>query len=69
MFIRRLLYSQSTSQYSITMEPRDMNPGVTITNDILQLGQSYTKIDATELRYNEPRYYEIPEISNSIHKP
>ena len=38
-------------------------------NDILQPGQSYSKMYGTEPRYNEPRYNEIPVITNTIQKP
>ena len=38
-------------------------------NDILQPGQSYSKMYGTEPRYNEPRYNEILDITNTIEDP
>ena len=38
-------------------------------NDILQPGQSYSKMYGTEPRYNEPRDNEILIITNTIEKP
>ena len=40
-----------------------------ITNDILQPGQSYSKMYGTEPRYNKPLYSEILIITNTIEKP
>ena len=40
-----------------------------LTNDILQPGQSYSKMYGTEPRYNEPRYNEILVITSTIQKP
>ena len=44
-----------------------------ITNDILQPGQSYSKMYGTEPRYNEPRYDEIlitvGIVTSTIQKP
>ena len=40
-----------------------------MTNDILQPGQSYSKMYGTKPRYNEPRYNEIPDITNTIQEP
>ena len=55
------------------MEPRFNEPlyneVLGITNDILQPGQSYSKMYGTEPRYNEPRYNEILDITNIIEDP
>ena len=40
-----------------------------MTNDILQPGQSYSKMYETEPRYNEPRCNEILVITNTIDEP
>ena len=40
-----------------------------ITNDIVQPGQSYSKMYGTEPRYNEPLYNEILVITNTVEKP
>ena len=40
-------------------DDRDINDVLGIINDILQPGQSYSKMCGTEPRYNEPRYNEI----------
>ena len=40
-----------------------------ITNDILQPGQSYSKMYGIEPRYNGPRYNEILVITNTIEEP
>ena len=56
-----------------TVEPRFNEPlcnkDLGITNDILQPGQSYSKMYGAEPRYNEPRYIEILIITNTIEKP
>ena len=55
------------------MEPRFNEPlyneVLGITNDILQPGQSYSKMYGTEPRYNEPLYNEILVITSTIQKP
>ena len=57
------------------MEPRFNEPlynevlGITLTNNIPQPGQSYSKMYGTEPRYNEPRYNEILVITSTIRKP
>ena len=53
------------------MEPRFNEPNevLGITNDILQPGQSCSKMYGTEPRYNEPRYNEILVITDTIEKP
>ena len=38
-------------------------------NNILQPGQSYSKMYGTEPRYNEPRDNEILVITNTIEEP
>ena len=57
----------------ITVEPRFNKPlyneVLGITNDILQPGQSYSKMRGTEPRYNEPRYNKILYITNTIEDP
>ena len=40
-----------------------------MTNDVLQPGQSYSRMYGTEPRYNEPRYSEILVVTNIIEKP
>ena len=62
------------SSFSInTVKPRFHEPlynGVLgSTNDILQPGQSYSKMYGTDPRYNEPRYNEIPVITSTTQKP
>ena len=56
-----------------TVEPRFNEPlhneVLGITNDILQPGQSYSKMYGTEPRYSEPRYNKILVITNTIEKP
>ena len=56
-----------------TVEPRFNEPlfneVLDITNDILCLGQSYSKMNGIEPRYNEPRYNEFFDITNIIRKP
>ena len=56
-----------------TVEPRFNKPLYNkvrgITNDILQPGQSYSKMYGTEPRFNEPRYNKILIITNAIEKP
>ena len=58
---------------SITVEPRFNKPVckevLGITNNILQPGQSYSKMYGTESRYNEPRYNEILDITSTIEDP
>ena len=53
-----------------SVEPRFNEPlfneVLDIRNDVLRLGQSYSKIYGIELRYNEPRYNEIFDITNII---
>ena len=55
------------------MEPRFNEPLFNevfdITNDILDPGQSYSKMYGIEPRYNEPRYNEFFDITNIIRKP
>ena len=55
------------------MEPRFNEPlyneVLSITNDIFQPGQSYSKMYGTDPRYNEPRYNEILVITNTTEKP
>ena len=55
------------------MEPRFNEPlyneVLGTTNDILQPGQSYSKMYGTEPRYNKPRYNEVLVITNTIEKP
>ena len=57
--------------YSGTSIPRTplYNEVLGITNDILQPGQSYSKMCGTEPRYNEPRYNEILVITHIIENP
>ena len=38
-------------------------------NDILQPGQSYSKMYGTEPQYNEPRYNKILVITSTIQNP
>ena len=60
-----------TIQYAnfvATVEPR-YKEVLAMKNDILQPGQSYSKMRKIEPRYNEPRYNEIPDITNAIQKP
>ena len=56
-----------------TAEPRFNEPlyndVLGITNDILQPGQSYSKMYGTEPRYSEPRCNEILVITSTIQKP
>ena len=56
-----------------TVEPRFNEPlfneVLDITNDILGLGQSYSKMYGIEPRYNEPRYNEFLDITNIFRKP
>ena len=56
-----------------TVEPRfnkpQYNEVLGITNDILQPGQSYSKMYGIEPRYNEPRYNEILVTTNTIEDP
>ena len=40
-----------------------------LTNDILQPGQSYSRMYGTEPQYNKPRYSEILDITNTIKDP
>ena len=58
---------------SCTVEPRFTEPlfneVIRRTNDILQPGQSYSKMYGTESRYHEPRYNEIFAITSTIQKP
>ena len=58
----------STASKQDTVEPRYNGP-TGITNDILGLGESYSKLCGTEPRCNEPRYNEFPVITNTIQKP
>ena len=56
------------STASKQVEPGITNPG--ITNAILGLGESYSKLYGTEPCCNEPRYNcEFPVITNTIQKP
>ena len=58
---------------AFTVEPRFNEPLYNevhgITNDILQPGQSYSKMYGTEPLHNEPRYKEILDITNTIEEP
>ena len=62
----------SVSAY-VTVEPRLNEPlyneNLGITSDILQPGQSYSKMYETEPQYNEPRYNEILVTTSRIQKP
>ena len=57
----------------ITVEPRFNKPlyneVLAITNDILQPGQSYSKMYGTEPRYDEPPYRKIFDIMNTMEDP
>ena len=59
--------------FLITVDPRFnellCNEVLRITNDILQPGQSCSKMYGTEPRYNLPLYNEIFVITNTIKEP
>ena len=65
--------SNYASHWLSTVEPRFnvplYNEVLGITNDILQPGQSYSKMYGTEPRYNELQYNEILVITSTIQKP
>ena len=67
-------YFRHSIEKRYTVEPRFNEPlyneVLGITKDILQPGQSYSKMYGTERpRYNEPRYNEILGITSTIQKP